>query len=128
MSADGAGETSPQTAYRQIVDELVALTTGVAERLIRSEARFSNAPGDRHINDFVASLTVEQQQVLADICRSQRMGGIHDTLALLGWWVDCRGLVLSVEGTQLVVDENGCGPHGDYVGRLDGWDWPELPT
>ena len=121
---------TPIEAYKAIIDQLVEETTaGVSERLLRESATYSNAPGDTIANDFVASLTPQQRGVLADMLKRERVSAIGGTLSVLTWWLLCRDVGLSFRGQPMPFELSGEGIHGDYIGRLDGWEWPsQHPT
>lgn len=57
--------------------------------------------------------------------QAERDGAIHDVLAVLSWWIDCRDVGFAVDGEPMPVSLSGTGLHGDYVGRRDGWQWPK---
>ena len=117
---------TPLDAYKAIVDELVAETLrfGAATQ-VAEKGLFSKAPAHREYNDFIESLTPEQRDLLSQMLHEERDSTIHDVLALLSWWVDCRELGFTFGGDSMPVDLSGMGLHGDYVGRRDGWHWPE---
>ena len=108
-----------------IIDELVQRTsTVVPEELLRERGIYSRALDDGPFNDFVASLSISQRNLLADICRRERLGGIHEALAVITWWIDCRSLTISIRGEALPIGQSGEGMQGDYIGRLNDWAWP----
>jgi len=49
---------------------------------------------------------------------------MHDVLAVLTWWTNCQDVALTFRGEAMPVEQSGMGLHGDYIGRLDGWEWP----
>jgi hypothetical protein len=113
---------TPIAAYKAIIDQLVEETTsGVHERLLRIAGRYSNAPADDTANEFVASLSRQQRELLAT---QERVGAIHDALAALNWWLLCREVGVTFRGAPMPFELSGQGLHGDYIGRLDGWEWP----
>jgi hypothetical protein len=113
-------------AYQAIVDQLVEETShGVAERLVREEGIYSKAPGEAAANRWVQSLSAGQRGMLAEMLHQQRVGAIHDVLAVLTWWMLCRGVRLTFRGEAMPFELSGMGIHGDYVGRRNGWEWPE---
>jgi hypothetical protein len=89
------------------------------------KAGFSRkAPAHREFNTFIKSLSRPQRELLSRMLQEERDGTIHDVLAALSWWIDCRELGFSFRGEPMPVDRSGMGLHGDYVGRRDGWEWP----
>jgi hypothetical protein len=58
----------------------------------------------------------------------ERESAIHDVLATLTWWIDCRDVGLTYQGAAMPVQLSGMGLHGDYVGRQDDWEWPNDET
>jgi hypothetical protein len=117
--------TTPIAAYKAIIDQLVKETTfGVHERLLRETGKYSTAPADAKANEFVASLNHHQRELFATVLRQERVGAIHDVLAVLTWWLLCREVGLTFRGAPMPFELSGMGLHGDYIGRLDGWEWP----
>lgn len=114
----------PVEAYKQIIDHLVEESPSLGARLVREVGIYSKAPALRHTNDLVRALTLEQRVVLAEMLTHERVNAIHDVLAALSWWIDCRGVGLTYQGQPMPVQLSGEGLHGDYVGRRDKWDWP----
>jgi hypothetical protein len=118
--------TRPIDAYKAIIDQLVSKTShGVSERLIAEQGIFSKAPAEQSFNAFVQSLSPEQRRMLARMLHTERIGAIHDVLAVLSWWVAVRKVGFSFRGESMPVELSGMGLHGDYIGRLDGWEWPK---
>jgi hypothetical protein len=118
--------TTPADAYKAIIDQLVNETShGLSERLVRGSGIYSKAPSEEAANAFVRSLTPEQRNLLADMLRHERTGAIHDVLAVLSWWLSCGGVGLTFHGQPMPFELSDMGLHGDYVGRLDGWQWPK---
>jgi hypothetical protein len=117
--------TAPLEVYKAIIDELVDETrrSGSSES-VSDQGLFSNAPSHSEFNDFIGSLSRQQRDVLSRMLQEERDGTIHDVLAMLAWWIDCKGVGFTFEGEPMPLDLSGMGLHGDYVGRRDGWDWP----
>jgi hypothetical protein len=116
----------PIDAYKAIIDQLVDETrTGGAGFQVADNGIFSKAPAHGRFNKFIASLSDDQRKLLAEMLQAERDSAIHDVLAALSWWIDCRDVGFTFEGETMPVDLSGMGLHGDYVGRCDGWDWPE---
>jgi hypothetical protein len=107
------------------MDELVAATPSVSAELVVTKRAFSRATDGSGANTFVASLTDDQRVVLASMLHAERTSAIHDVLARLTWWMDCKDVGLTYEGKPMPVQLSGMGLHGDYIGRLDDWQWPE---
>lgn len=123
MTDDDAPRT-PALAYRQIIDQLVAGSESLEARLVRTEGVLSKAPEQQAANQFVARLNSQDRATLAAILTNERQSAIHDVLATLSWWIDCREVALTYQGDPMPVDVSGQGMHGDYVGRLTDWPWP----
>lgn len=113
-------------AYKALIDGFVeqAREFGHAPHILTKRI-FSKAPAHRRFNKFIRSLSPEQRELLADMLREERTGAIHDLLAQLSWWMECKGLRFILRRTPMPVDVSGMGLHGDFIGRLDGWKWPE---
>ena len=112
-------------AYKQIIDQLVTETShGVREKTVVREIAFPDLSDDRVFNPFIKSLSTGQRQMLAQMLHAERVAAIHDALAVLTWWVLAREVGLTFRGEPMPVDISGAGLHGDYIGRLDDWQWP----
>jgi hypothetical protein len=117
--------SSPVDAYKQIIDQLVRRSTsGVHERLVRESGIYLKSPVATCENELVASLSNQQREVLATMLRQERVSAIHDVLAELTWWLLCREVGLTFRGEPMPFELSGMGMHGDFVGRLDNWEWP----
>lgn len=115
----------PIDAYKAIIDQLVTETSyGVSERLVAQEGIFSRSPDEDSFNTFVRSLTAKQQEILAKMLHIERTSAIHDVLAILSWWMEAGEVGLTFRRESMPVDLSGMGLHGDYVGRLNDWEWP----
>ena len=118
--------TRPVDAYKAIIDQLVRETShGVSERLVAQEGVLSRTPADQVLNGFVNSLSTEHRLMLAQLLHRERTAAFHDVLAVLSWWVEAREVGFTFRREPMPVDLSGMGLHGDYVGRLDGWEWPK---
>lgn len=116
----------PSDAYKAIIDQLVNETRhyGTAAR-VSQKGIFSNAPAHGAFNEFIASLSADQRELLSRMLQEERDSAIHDVLAQLTWWIITRGVGLIFKGQPMPVDLSGMGLHGDFVGRRDGWEWPD---
>ncbi len=116
----------PADAYKAIIDQLATeTTTGVSEKLVTTEGLFSKAADDAALNSFVRGLPLEHRTLLAKMLCEERQSAIHDVLAVLSWWVDAGDLCFTLRGEPMPVGISGMGLHGDYVGRRNGWQWPD---
>lgn len=114
----------PLSSYKGFIDELVERTPSVGARLVREEQRFSKSRDDDAINALVARLGPEEREQLAAALDRERMSAFHDVLATLTWWLDTRRISWASGGNALPAGIEG-GLHLDYVGRLEGWAWPD---
>ena len=127
--SDDRQPSRPIDAYKQIIDQLVTETSyGVREKAVLREAAFPDLSDDRAFNPFIKSLSTGQRQMLAQMPHAERVAAIHDALAVLTWWVLARGVGLTFRGEPMPVELSGAGLHGDYIGRLDDWQWPKDDT
>jgi hypothetical protein len=120
-------DDSPATTYKAIIDQLVDQTRlgSVLARRVFENNPFPSASGQFIFNELLASLTEHQRRMMSQVLYEERESTIHDVLALLSWWIGCRGVGLSVEGQPMPVDFSGEGLHGDFVGRCGEWAWPD---
>jgi len=116
----------PLAAYKELIDQLASETShGVTERIVLEKGAFLERSDDAVYNTLLKSLTIEEKGMLARLIHNERISAIHDVLALLTWWINARGLGFTFRGDAMPFDLSGMGLHGDYVGRLDGWNWPD---
>lgn len=120
-----APPTRPIDAYKNIVDALVEQTPSNTAKRPIEKAQYTGAHADEPINDFVRSLTSEQRAFVAEMLNRERLAGIGAVLAELTWWIDCHELAWTFHGQPMPLQLSGMGLHGDYIGRLDGWRWPD---
>ncbi len=115
------------TTYHEIIDQLVRETRSQSACATRAtdNAPFPAESEQPAFNRLLASLDAEQRTLLAETLRQERHSAIHDVLAVWSWWIECRGVGLSENGTPMPVGLSGMGLHGDYVGRANDWAWPE---
>ena len=113
-----------EVTYRRVIDRLVgACQEGqgqIGARRARAgvwnpSANSSDGPlGDQwRINKFLAGLTVDQREVLAEMLAEEFTGGVHETL-----------VALHEEQIPPFDDGHEGDPYHDFVGRLAGWAWP----
>lgn len=113
-------------AYRSLIDAAVeqARDATLSERVVKKRM-YSKAPAHRRFNALIQALSAEQRQLLADLLREERQGTIHDLFAHWTWWIECQGLGFTLNKKPMPVDMSGMGLHGDFIGRLDDWEWPD---
>jgi hypothetical protein len=118
---------TPFDAYKAIIDAFVDKTDNYgAHRFVARHGFFSRATSHRQFNDFIATLSRGQVELLAQMLREERYAAVHDVLASLTWWIQCQDVALTYRGEPMPVGVEG-GLHNDYVGRLEGWQWPDAP-
>jgi hypothetical protein len=117
---------TPCDAYKAMIDQLVSETRvyGSGSQVAECSV-FSNAPDHQEYNAFILTLAPEQRALLARMLPEERDGAIHDVLAVLTWWMTAREVGLTFRGEPMPIELSGMGLHGDYVGRREGWEWPE---
>jgi hypothetical protein len=113
--------------YRELVDGLVARRDGVLARWIR-EKGWPRLPENEKINAFLSKLTPDEREMVAQIARQARDGGIHDTLVYFQEEMDLRNLRLVIDGAPLPVSPYGTEIFWDWSARASGSDWPSPPT
>jgi hypothetical protein len=115
----------PAEVYKQIIDQLVERSPSLGARLVAEQGIYSKAPALHALNSLVERLTPEERALLSQMLTQERFSAIHDVLAAITWWIDCRDVALTYRGEPMPVQLSGTGLHGDYVGRKDDWQWPE---
>lgn len=115
----------PMSIYKEIIDNLVEDSNSITAKLILNEKLYSRSEDEAIYNDFVSNLNDKQRIILADMMKKERRSAFHDVLASLTWWIDCKEVTLCYEGNEMPVQLSGMGLHGDYIGRLSDWEWPE---
>jgi hypothetical protein len=119
-------ENEANETYKKIIDQLVNETTSsISARLVRQESIYSRSLDAGEENKFVSGLKESDREILARMLEEERKAAIHDVLADFTWWIDAQNVEWSVNGTKMKVDLSGMGLHGDYIGRLDDWEWPD---
>jgi hypothetical protein len=77
------------------------------------------------VHILLPRLTAEQRMLLADMLHQERKSAIGGVLSRLTWWLCCRKVGLTSQGQPMPFELSGVGLHGDYIGRCEGWKWPE---
>jgi hypothetical protein len=117
--------TGPQKSktYRDVIDELVRVCRDgqgqIGARRVRNGVWNQGAtaeclPDQHEINLLLARMPAQDREVLARMLAEEVVGGVFETLKTL-------------EQFEVVpfVDGYEGSPFNDFVGRLDGWEWPE---
>lgn len=109
-------QASAARAYRGFIDRVVLE--------VRPAAALSAT--DANAERVLSGLDADGRSALAAVLQATRDSAIHDVLAELSWQLDTGRLELHSGVAAIDVDEvgSGMGLHGDFVGRLDGWQWP----
>src|SRR5690349_9203644 len=96
---------TPREAYEAIIDEFVNGTRkrGSSPHVVKS-AIFSKAPAHEEFNEFIGSLSDAQRKLLSRMLQEERDDAIHDLLAELSWWIDCREVGFTFRGEPMPVD------------------------
>ena len=114
----------PRWMYRQIVDAMVVACADagqVSAQRVRAGVWNSNAeqapdaPVEQHeMNVLLAGLAAEQRESLAALFAEEFASGMFNALEVL-------------HAARLAGFESGYdgAPSDDFLGRMDGWDWPE---
>jgi hypothetical protein len=113
---------------KSLIKLVTETSHGVREKAVVQENTFPDLSDDRVFNPFIKSLTTAQREMLAQMLHAERVAAIHDALAVLTWWILTGGVGLTFRGERMPVELSGEGLHGDYIGRLDGWQWPKDDT
>jgi len=115
---------SPIKVYQKLIDDFVEMTNSNRYDGIVNQKSYSHAKGDEKYNEFLSELNESQRKILVNIIDRERESVVHDILAELTWWIDCEELTICHRGIDLPKYFEG-GLHYDYIGRINGWKWPE---
>ncbi len=109
--------------YRTLIDQLVHDCREGQGQIAAERARAGvwnrNAsprklPDQHEINVLLKALKPQQREVLARMLAQEFVSGVHQALATLHD-ADMPPFDKAYEGT----------PYHDFIGRLDGWQWPK---
>jgi hypothetical protein len=114
-----------RSQYRQVIDELVRTCREgqgqIASRRIRKgiwnpndEEVLMEFPEQIAMNSLLMRLDAEDRELLARFFAEQFVGGVHESLAV-------------IHAAQIASFNDGYEgtPYNDFVGRLEGWPWPQ---
>lgn len=114
---------TPLQHYKDLIDGIVEISEGVLDRWIL-ERGWPDLPENKSINDFLKALTPAQKQIVAQIARESREGGIHDTLVYLHDEVSAGDLRLLNNGLEIPVNTFESMNY-DWLCRYKGDRWPD---
>ncbi len=107
--------------YRQVIDDMVVSCSGAgqvsAERIRVGVWNDNAAPDDLRqtaLNRLVAGLDADQRDALAVVLAEEFASGMFNALEVLQ--------AAQLEPFRVGYDGD---PSDDFLGRLDGWSWPE---
>lgn len=109
--------------YREIIDELVDVCKRghgqIGARRVRSGVWNANAtrdsvPDQHAINLLLKQLSAGDREIIAGMLAQAVVTGVFETLKVLEEF-EVEPFKDGYEGS----------PYNDFVGRLDGWTWPE---
>jgi hypothetical protein len=116
----------PIDAYKALIDELVNETSrSLAAKTVAKKGAFRETSDYAVFNDLISSLAPQRRRLLSQMLEQERIGAIHDVLALLTASISPDGVGLTFQGEPMPVELSGMGLHGDYIGRRNGWEWPD---
>jgi hypothetical protein len=116
-------ETTKPQVYRDVVDHLVDVCQNgqgqIGARRVRAAIWNENAnaeflPDQHEINILLSRMSAADREILAQLLAREFWHGVFETLKAL-------------EEFEIAPFENGYegSAYNDFVGRLDGWEWPE---
>lgn len=113
----------PRWLYRQIIDAMVVSCSDagqVSAQRVRAGVWNTNAeespdtPAEQHhMNVLLASLSTQQRDALATLFAEEFASGMFNALEVLHA-ARLTGFAAGYDGD----------PSDDFLGRLDGWEWP----
>lgn len=111
-------------SYKALIDKLAKMSHSCvsANCIMQGEVRGCRA--ETGINDILSKLDEKEKNILAEYVLSAYHSGIFDTLEQLEWLRVCKDMVITVEG-EILPTGNYEGISCDYIGRCQGWEWPE---
>jgi len=110
--------------YKKFIDDLVEDEINVSAKLIEEQGIYAKDDELHSLNDFVSRLNEVDRDILIKMLKEERKNVTHDILATLTWLIDCYDVTICHKGKEMPVQLSGMGLHGDYIGRIQGWEWP----
>lgn len=105
--------------YKKLIDELVEMSKSCVDA-----DRIRSRETDGRMKDILLKLTLEDRDFLADYIAKAYADGIFDVLDLLEWYACCRDMKITIDGVNVPTDKFE-GMQNDFIGRRDGWKFPE---
>jgi hypothetical protein len=118
---------TPLDLWKSFVDSFASIHDGVPSDWVVEQGCYPDTEGNRKINAFLATLILEQREVLAEMLVDSRVGGIHDALVVLNDRMEDGG-VYSEEGVQMEFQPFDTELYYDYICRRAGDEWPDYPS
>ena len=87
--------------YQAFIDGLVERKDSMTALWVKGDG-FPKTEDNKAKNDFLATLTPEQKDMLAEMLQDEHIAGIHDTLAYINEMMDLEGLELHQDGIRTV--------------------------
>lgn len=109
--------------YKGFIDGLVKRKDSTTAMCVKAGG-FPNTLENKHKNEFLATLSPEQKEVLAAVLNDEHIAGIHTTLAYINEMVDLEGLELR-QNSQTLHNDHFESLHYDFICRCEGDEWPE---
>lgn len=116
---------TPFELWKSFVDSFAAMHDGVHKTWLLERGQYPDTEDNAAINAFLSSLNQEQRELVASMLVAARRGGVHDTLVVLHERMHFNEGVYCEGGVQMEVEPFGYTLFQDYVGRRDGYEWPE---
>lgn len=92
--------------YQELVDSLVDKSRNcVSAGWARNGKANGCSEETEKLNSIFAKLTEEERDTIAKYAVETYMEGIYDTLCELEWYIDCREMIITVEGEKLPTTE-----------------------
>jgi hypothetical protein len=111
--------------YQSLVDALAERKECVIARRVSEGDPWPEQASHSKFNAFIATLTQEQRNLLAELLQSARSGGIHDALVVLSEKANLQNLKFVQGGEELPHEPYGTEIYYDWVARSAGDEWPK---
>ena len=109
--------------HKAFIDGLVERKDSITARWVKGDG-FPKTEDNKAKNELLATLTLEQKSIIAEMLQDEHIAGIHTTLAYINKMMDLDGLELHQDGESYPNDYFES-LHYDFISRCDGDEWPE---